>query len=278
MKSELIIKGARQNNLKNVNLKIPHDAVTVVTGLSGSGKSSLAFDTVFAEGQWRYIESLSTYAQMFIEKLDRPDVDELRNVRPAIALEQRNPVRTSRSTVGTVSEIYDYIRLLFAKVGKIVCPKCGIEVKRSHPSSIADDLLNRYSEKRIAILFRIPVPAAGLGALLMELQSRGFGRIKLGDEISDIGAIDPGRSDLAELRVLLDRLVVSFNSRARLVESLETALREGKGEVLVEVLGDKTNVFSQTLKCNSCGTLFDPPHPLLFSFNHPLGACKECNG
>jgi excinuclease ABC subunit A len=135
MKSELIIEGARQNNLKNVSLRIPHDAVTVVTGLSGSGKSSLAFDTVFAEGQWRYVESLSTYAQMFLKKLDRPDVDALRNVRPAIALEQRNPVRTSRSTVGTVSEIYDHLRLLFARIGKIVCPKCGIEVKRSHQNN-----------------------------------------------------------------------------------------------------------------------------------------------
>src|SRR5512146_220457 len=178
MQSELIIEGARQNNLKNVTVRIPHDAVTVVTGLSGSGKSSLAFDTVFAEGQWRYVESLSTYAQMFIEKLDRPDVDELRNVRPAIALEQRNPVRTSRSTVGTVSEIYDYLRLLFARIGRIVCPKCNIEVKRTDPSSIADDLLHDHPGKRIYILFQVPVPGAGLGALLMELQSKGFGRIK----------------------------------------------------------------------------------------------------
>ncbi len=278
MKSELIIEGARQNNLKNVNLRIPHDAVTVLTGLSGSGKSSLAFDTVFAEGQWRYIESLSTYAQMFLEKLDRPDVDELRNVRPAIALEQRNPVRTSRSTVGTVSEIYDYLRLLFAKIGKIVCPKCGKEVKRSNPSSIMDDLLHRYPEKRIYVLFRVPVPASGPAALLMELQSKGFGRIKLGEEIVETAEVDPGKRDLTEVLVLLDRLVVSPDSRARLVESVETALREGKGEVLVDVLGEKTIRFSQALSCPSCGTVFEPPQPLLFSFNHPIGACPECNG
>src|SRR5512134_2080852 len=154
MKSELIIEGARQHNLKNVSVTIPHDAVTVVTGLSGSGKSSLAFDTVFAEGQWRYVESLSTYAQMFIEKLDRPDVDDLRNVRPAIALEQRNPVRTSRSTVGTVSELYDYLRLLFAKVGRIVCLRCGIEAQRHHPASVVEELLRDYREKRIYVLFR----------------------------------------------------------------------------------------------------------------------------
>ncbi len=278
MKSELIIEGARQNNLKNVSLRIPHDAVTVVTGLSGSGKSSLAFDTVFAEGQWRYIESLSTYAQMFLEKLDRPDVDDLRNVRPAIALEQRNPVRTSRSTVGTVSEIYDYLRLLYAKVGKIICPKDGTEVRRSHPDSIADQLLRDRAEKRIYILFRIPVPQGGLGALLMELQSKGFVRIRLGREIVETANIDPSRTDLTELFVLLDRLVVSEASRPRLVESLETALREGKGEVHVEILDEGERVFSEELRCSSCGTRYDPPQPLLFSFNHPTGACKECNG
>ena len=277
-KSELIIEGARQNNLKNVSLRIPHDAVTVVTGLSGSGKSSLAFDTVFAEGQWRYIESLSTYAQMFLEKLDRPDVDELRNVRPAIALEQRNPVRTSRSTVGTVSEIYDYVRLLFARIGRIVCPTCGREVKRSSPSSIADDVLSSYPGKKIHILFRVPVPPAGPAALLMELQSRGFARIKLGDEIVESGAVDPAGKDLTELLVLLDRLVARPDTRARLVESLETGLREGSGEVLVEVLGERTLRFSQALACTSCDRVFEPPQPLLFSFNHPLGACPECNG
>ncbi len=278
MKSELIIEGARQNNLKNVSLRIPHDAVTVVTGLSGSGKSSLAFDTVFAEGQWRYIESLSTYAQMFVEKLDRPDVDDLRNVRPAIALEQRNPVRTSRSTVGTVSEIYDYVRLLFARIGKLFCSKCGNEVRRSHPSSIADELLRQYSDKRIYILFRVPVPSGSLGALLLELQSKGFVRIKLGEKIVDIDQIDPSRQDLSQFLVLLDRIVITSDSRARLVDSLETGLREGKGEVLIEVLGEKILSFSQALKCTACGITLEPPQPLLFSFNHPIGACKVCNG
>lgn len=278
MKSELIIEGARQNNLKNVSLRIPHDAVTVVTGLSGSGKSSLAFDTVFAEGQWRYIESLSTYAQMFLEKLDRPDVDEIRNVRPAIALEQRNPVRTSRSTVGTISEIYDYFRLLFAKIGKLFCFKCGNEVTRSHPGSIADELLLRHPEKKIHILFRVPVMPGGLGAVLLELQSKGFVRIKLGEEIFDINEVDPSRQDLTAVFVLLDRLVVRPDSRARLAESLETALREGRGEVVVEVLGEKRLLFSQALRCTACGISFEPPEPLLFSFNHPIGACKECNG
>lgn len=277
MKSELIIRGARQNNLKNVSLAVPHDAVTVVTGLSGSGKSSLAFDTIFAEGQWRYIESLSTYAQMFLEKLDRPDVDELLNVRPAIALEQRNPVKTSRSTVGTISEVYDYIRLLFARIGKITCPDDGNEVKRYDPVSIADALLRDYPESKSSILFRIPVPAGGLGALLVELQSKGFTRIKQGDAVVDISGISPS-DDIAGLVVLLDRVVVRPDQRGRITESVEAAMREGKGEVLIEIPGRKTISFSSALTCNTCGKTFDPPQPLLFSFNHPLGACKECNG
>jgi excinuclease ABC subunit A len=278
MKSELIIEGARQNNLKNVSLRIPHDRVTVVTGLSGSGKSSLAFDTIFAEGQWRFIESLSTYAQMFLEKLDRPDVDDIRNVRPAIALEQRNPVRTSRSTVGTVSEIYDYLRLLFARIGRIVCPKCGGMVKRSHPSQIAEDLLREHRDKRIYVLFRVPVPESGLGALLLELQSSGFTRIRVGDEVVETGAIDPHRTDLAELVVLLDRLVLREDARPRLAETLEAGMHEGKGEVEVEVLEEDTLTFRSALSCTRCGTVVEAPQPILFSFNHPLGACPECNG
>ncbi len=278
MKSELIIKGARQNNLKNINLRVPHDAVTVVTGLSGSGKSSLAFDTVFAEGQWRYIESLSTYAQMFLEKLDRPDVDEIQNVRPAIALEQRNPVRTSRSTVGTVSELYDYLRLLFAKIGKMFCPRDGSEVKSYHPVSIADELLRDHAEKRVYILFRVPVPTGRLSALLLELQAKGFGRIRLGEQVVDISDISALQEGVSEIVVLLDRIVIRQDARNRIAESLETALLEGNGEALVEVPGEKTYSYGRALRCNTCGRTFDPPQPLLFSFNHPIGACKECNG
>jgi excinuclease ABC subunit A len=277
MKSELIIEGARQNNLKNISLRIPHDAVTVITGLSGSGKSSLAFDTVFAEGQWRYIESLSTYAQMFLEKLDRPDVDSLQNVRPAIALEQRNPVKTSRSTVGTVSEVYDYLRLLYAKIGRLFCPQCGTEVRRRSPAAIVEELLRDLPDKKIYVLFRVPVAEGGLGALLMELQSKGFTRIRQGDTIIETVEF-PASKEVRELRVLLDRLMVRPEDRGRLAESVETALREGKGEVLVEVPGEKTLSFREALACATCGALFEPPQPLLFSFNHPVGACKECNG
>src|SRR5207249_4318344 len=186
----LRIEGARQNNLKNVSVEIPHDRLTVVTGVSGSGKSSLAFDTLFAEGQWRYIESLSTYARMFLERIDRPDVDRIEQIRPAVALEQKNPVRTARSTVGTATEIYDYLRLLYAKVGRV------------------------HS-------------AAG---------------------------------------------------RARLVDSLETALREGGGRVAVDVVGAARRAFTEEFRCGACDAALERPQPLLFSFNHPLGACAECKG
>src|SRR5213080_3992428 len=145
---DLLIEGARQNNLKNITLRIPHNAVTAITGVSGSGKSSLAFDTLFAEGQWRYVESLSTYARMFLERLDRPDVDRLVNIRPAVALEQKNPVRTARSTVGTATEVYDYLRLLYAKVGRVHCPDCREEARAYHPGAVADDLLSRFPQAR----------------------------------------------------------------------------------------------------------------------------------
>ncbi|MEY4528125.1 MAG: UvrABC system protein, partial [Nitrospirota bacterium] len=160
--SDLIVEGARQNNLKNVSLRIPHNQVTAITGLSGSGKSSLAFDTLFAEGQWRYVESLSTYARMFIDKVARPDVDRILNVRPAIAIEQKNQVRTARSTVGTTTEIADLLRLLFAKIGKPVCPDCQQEARSFHPDTVATDLLERFPDARAMILFAVAAPTAKL--------------------------------------------------------------------------------------------------------------------
>ena len=176
---DLLIEGARQNNLKNITLRIPHNAVTAITGVSGSGKSSLAFDTLFAEGQWRYVESLSTYARMFLERLDRPDVDRLVNIRPAIAIEQKNPVRTARSTVGTATEIADLLRLLFAKLGRPICPDCREEARGYHPGGVADDLLTRFPQARAMILFPIQDPGPGHDRVLVEsLLTRGFVRLK----------------------------------------------------------------------------------------------------
>src|SRR5499426_1125412 len=174
----LRVQGARQNNLKNVSLAIPHDRVTVVTGVSGSGKSSLAFDTIFAEGQWRYIESLSAYARMFLERLDRPDVDRIEHIRPAIALEQKNPVRTARSTVGTATELHDYLRLLFAKVGRVHCPNCGSEARSDSAELVAEALLAEAAGARALVGFPVPVPAPDrVGELLARLVARGFARI-----------------------------------------------------------------------------------------------------
>src|SRR6267142_2376708 len=209
----LRIEGARQNNLKNVSLAIPHDRVTVITGVSGSGKSSLAFDTLFAEGQWRYIESLSTYARMFLERLDRPDVDRIEHIRPAIALEQKNPVRTARSTVGTATELHDYLRLLFAMV----------------------DLADAQGEA---------VPSL----------------------------------DGQPVQVVLDRVIVGPEARRRLTESLETALAEGDGRAVVDVVGHGPRSVSREFRCPRCEVALARPQPLLFSFNHPLGACPECKG
>jgi excinuclease ABC subunit A len=274
----LRIEGARQNNLKNVSLEIPHDRLTVVTGVSGSGKSSLAFDTLFAEGQWRYIESLSTYARMFLDRVDRPDVDRIENVRPAVALEQKNPVRTARSTVGTATEVYDFLRLLYAKIGRVHCPECGSAAASHSPDSIADTLLADHAGARALITFALPVPAGVPPAELWAgLTRRGFARVLVDGVACDLTAPPPASLDGA-LSVVLDRLVLAPASRARLVESVESALREGGGQLAVELVDGGRRVFAEAFRCGACGTTLERPQPLLFSFNHPLGACGECKG
>ncbi|MDE3244254.1 MAG: excinuclease ABC subunit UvrA, partial [Nitrospirota bacterium] len=277
---DLLVEGARQHNLKNISVRIPHNAVTAITGVSGSGKSSLAFDTLYAEGQWRYVESLSTYARMFLERLDRPDVDRLVNIRPAIAIEQKNPVRTSRSTVATATEIADLLRLLFAKVGRPVCPTCKEVAQGFHPGSVADDLLARFPEARAMILFPLKDPGPGHDRTLTEsLLARGYVRLKQGDELIDLQAGETiPRPPGAELHVVLDRLVLRPDNRGRLSEAIETAFREGDGLCRADVIGQGRQTYSQRLQCQRCGRTFPPIRPLLFSFNHPLGACPECKG
>src|SRR3989454_87105 len=278
--SGLRIRGARQNNLKNISLEIPHDRLTVVTGVSGSGKSSLAFDTLFAEGQWRYIESLSTYARMFLERVDRPDVDKIEQIRPAVALEQKNPVRTARSTVGTATEIYDYLRLLYAKIGHVHCPSCGAPAASHSPQSIVDALLEEHPGARAMITFILAVPA-GLppAELWANLTRRGFARVRVDGDILDLAAPPP--VDFGErkaIAVILDRVVLDSAQRGRIAESVEAALREGGGRLAVEVVGAGTREFGEDFRCSGCGAVLDRPQPLLFSFNHPLGACPECKG
>ena len=280
----LRIEGARQNNLKNVSVDIPHDRVTVVTGVSGSGKSSLAFDTIFAEGQWRYIESLSAYARMFLERLDRPDVDRIEHIRPAIALEQKNPVRTARSTVGTATELHDYLRLLFAKVGRVHCPRCGSEARSDSAERVADELIREHPAERALVCFPLAAaPRSEPRAFLAALVQRGFARIKVGETLLDLAdAQSPTASlpplDGQPLQVVLDRVVLSPDGRRRITESLETALVEGEGRATVEVVGQRVVRVSREFRCPSCDVSLARPQPVLFSFNHPLGACPECKG
>jgi excinuclease ABC subunit A len=286
--TDLVVEGARQNNLKNISFRIPHNRVTAVTGLSGSGKSSLAFDTLFAEGQWRYVESLSTYARMFLEKVARPDVDRILNVRPAIAIEQKNQVRTARSTVGTTTEIADLLRLLFAKIGRPTCPDCRQEARSFQPGTVAEDLLERFPDGRAMILFPVTPPSAKCDATFIQaLLTRGFTRIKAGDDIIDLHTPSPSplprggtgtRQGQSDLFVVLDRLVIREDNRSRLAEAIETAFREGDGRCTVEIIGRGVHSYRTGFLCQRCGRTFEPLRPILFSFNHPLGACPECNG
>jgi excinuclease ABC subunit A len=268
---ELVIEGAKQNNLRNINLKLPHNKVIAVTGVSGSGKSSLAFDTIFAEGQWRFIESLSTYARLFLEKLDRPDVESVRNIRPAIALEQVNHIKGSRSTVGTVTEIYDYLRVLFSKIARPHCPGCGRSLKAWTADSVVKELVEKYSDRKALIIF-------DSGDKPEELLKRGFHRIILDGKIKDISSLVTHN---ASMNVVLDRLVIKDGGR--LSDSIETAWENGDRRVKVEIVGDemganKLLVFSSELECLECNLDVAKAQPLLFSFNHPLGACPECKG
>ncbi|HEV8440267.1 MAG TPA: excinuclease ABC subunit UvrA [Methylomirabilota bacterium] len=281
----LRIEGARQNNLKNVSVALPHDRVTVITGVSGSGKSSLAFDTVFAEGQWRYIESLSTYARMFLDRLDRPDVDRIEHIRPAIAIEQKNPVRTARSTVGTATEIHDYLRLLFAKVGRVHCPQCGSEGRSDSAEQVADAAVRDHAGARALICFPVaPSAAKDPAALLASLLQRGFARLKIGETMLDLAdaagrpAALPPDLGSKRLQVVLDRVVIGPDARRRITDSLETALAEGDGVAEVDVIGGGVIAVSREFRCPQCGGTLTRPRPLLFSFNHPLGACPECKG
>lgn len=270
MKGEIRVLGARENNLKDINISIPWHEYTVITGLSGSGKSSLALDTIYAEGLRRYVECLSTYARQFLERVDRPDMDDISGLPPVIAIESRNQVKSSRSTIGTTTEIYDYLRLLFAKAGKTFCPNCGVEVRRHSPDGIAEELFAGYNNKRAIISF----PLRGNTTSPQELLSKGFVRVISGNETLEI----EGLSDITEnSEVVVDRLVVNKDSSSRVRDSLEAAFSEST-YVNVRVLEDRTLKYTKHLECPYCSTRFDEPTPLLFSFNSPRGACPDCRG
>ncbi|MBI3018306.1 MAG: excinuclease ABC subunit A, partial [Deltaproteobacteria bacterium] len=277
----LIIKGARQNNLKNLDLEIPHNQLTVVTGVSGSGKSSLAFDTIFAEGQRLYIESLSTYARQFLERAQRPDVDLIKNISPTIAIEQKNTVKNSRSTVGTSTEIYDYLRLLFAKIGKIQCPHCHIPIKKDTISNIVDFTLQKCADQKILVLAPFSLEKINHPLLIKTLIKKGFTRAFLNHTIVDLVSSQAPETSLGksqELFIVLDRLVVKESIRPQLTDSLEIAYQEARGRALIYDEKEKFHKFSIYLRCSQCDLRFPELLPSFFSFNNPYGACGHCNG
>jgi excinuclease ABC subunit A len=272
MRSDIVLRGVRVHNLKGIDVTIPTRRLVVITGVSGSGKSSLAFDTLYAEGQRRYVESLSSYARQFLERMEKPRVDEVDGICPAIAIRQRTLSRSPRSTVATTTEIHDHLRLLFARVGHTVCDGCGEEVRRDSPASVAERLLAEPEGTRVLIAFS-PSPADSAGAL----RKRGFTRVLLGEETLDIedgpeGALPAGA------RVLVDRVVVRESERGRLVDSIETALREGGGRAEALVPGRAPVRVSERFECARCQKEFVEPQARLFSFNNPFGACPTCHG
>ncbi len=277
---ELIVQGLRQNNLKDLSFTVPHNKITAVVGPSGSGKSSLAFDTLFAEGRWRFIESLSTYSRLFLERMDRPDVDLIQNIRPAVAIEQKNPVRTSRSTVATATELYDYLRLLYARAGTIHCPECDNELRQASPALLSQRLIADHTNDKIVIGYTI-MPEKGLKGLLAELLKKGLFRVIIDGVQHDLSGGLPVdlTNDNLSVMVICDRLLLKEKERARLAASLELAYHEGSGKLWVQVGNNKKLLhFTKALKCLDCDIGIKKPTPILFSFNHPLGACPECKG
>jgi len=276
-RDELVIEGLRQNNLRNISVRIPHDAVTAIVGPSGSGKSSLAFDTLFAEGRWRFIESLSTYTRLFLERMDRPDVDAIRNIRPAIAVEQKNQVRSSRSTVGTTTELNDYLRLLFARAGKLHCQGCNGPVESTSPESGAEAIIGGYGGEAVHLGFDLPIKGMTVEEAASSLLEKGFVRILSSGRITDISEAVPEALPDA-VGVVVDRLVVKESERQRLVEALEAAFDQGGGKAWIFASGKIAATFSREPVCSSCGLKASRPTPVSLSFNHPVGACPECKG
>ena len=289
MAEKIVVRGAREHNLKNIGLELPRDRLIVFTGLSGSGKSSLAFDTIYAEGQRRYVESLSAYARQFLGQMDKPDVDVIEGLSPAISIDQKSASRNPRSTVGTITEIYDYLRLLYARIGVQHCPKDGTRLQRQTPQQIVDRIMTLAEGTRFQVL--APVVRGRKGeydTLLAELSGQGFVRARIDGEVRDIAEFLSSGEKLARyenhtIDIIVDRLVRRDDIERRLTDSLETALRLAEGVAGVELVGKdgddgETLTFSQHLACPACGDSFEEPAPRNFSFNSPYGACENCDG
>ncbi|WP_338471812.1 excinuclease ABC subunit UvrA [Niallia sp. XMNu-256] len=277
---KLVIKGARAHNLKNVDITIPRDKLVVITGLSGSGKSSLAFDTIYAEGQRRYVESLSAYARQFLGQMDKPDVDLIEGLSPAIAIDQKTTSNNPRSTVGTVTEIYDYLRLLLSRVGHPICPTHGIEITSQTIEQMVDRIMEYPERTRIQVLS--PIVSGKKGAhvkLLEDIKKQGYVRVRVDGDMFDLGEdIELDKNKKHSIEVVIDRIVVKEGIEPRLADSLESALKLGGGRVLIDVMDQEELLFSEHHSCPICGFAIDSLEPRMFSFNNPFGACSECDG
>ena len=281
---KLVVRGAREHNLKNVSIELPRNALIVFTGLSGSGKSSLAFDTIFAEGQRRYVESLSAYARQFLGQMDKPDVDFIEGLSPAVSIDQKSTNRNPRSTVGTITEVYDYLRLLFARAGRPHCPKCAKPVTRQSPQQIVDQILEMPATTKFQVL--APIVRSRKGEfvdLFADLITQGFSRARIdGEVIALTDAPKLKKQEKHTIEVVVDRLTAKAESKTRLTDSIETALRLASGIVLLDFVdakgSDKERTFSEHLACHDCNLSFEELEPRSFSFNSPFGACPECSG
>src|SRR6476620_1057679 len=283
MKDKIIVRGARQHNLKGFDLEIPRRAFTVITGPSGSGKSTLAFDTIYAEGQRRYVESLSAYARQFLDRMEKPDVDSIEGLSPAVAIEQSNPTKTSRSTVGTATEIYDYLRLLWARVGHTHCPVCGREMKPDTVQSVTDTVLRLTAGTRFYVAFPLRLSELVTHKVVVEnLRAQGFLRVYAEGAVMHLDELAESKTDLtktAEVLVVVDRLALTDDVGARLTDAIGTAFADGDGECVI-ILADTLEKlrFTERFECAYDGTRAPAPSPQLFSFNNPRGACDRCNG
>ncbi len=280
MNDKIVIKGAKEHNLKNINLEIPRDKLVVITGLSGSGKSSLAFDTLYAEGQRRYVESLSSYARQFLGLMEKPDVQSIEGLSPAISIDQKTTSKNPRSTVGTVTEIYDYIRLLYARIGVPYCPNCGKKIEKQTIDQIVDNIMELKEGTRIQVL--APVVRGRKGEYtkqLQEFQKDGFVRVRIDGQMYELSDdIELDRKKKHNIDLIVDRLVIKEDIISRLTESVETALKHADNLVTIDIVGDKERLYSCNYACPDCGFSFPELTPRMFSFNNPMGACPTCTG
>ena len=278
--NKIVIKGAREHNLKNIDLEIPRDSLVVMTGVSGSGKSSLAFDTIYADGQRRYVESLSSYARMFLGQMEKPDVDSIEGLSPAISIDQKTTSKNPRSTVGTVTEIYDYLRLLYARIGIPHCPECGREIKQQTVDQIVDKIMLYPEGTKLQLL--APIVRGRKGEHLKEFErarKSGYVRVRADGNMYDLSEeIKLDKNKKHNIEIVVDRLVVKEGIQSRLTDSLETVMNISGGIAIVDIIDGEEMLFSQNYACPEHNISIEELTPRMFSFNNPFGACPECTG